>query len=380
MRLFSTLAAGLCGLSMVTAGPISDFSNRERHEIFEDRRWIEKRDGVDKLMLHHRDTNSQMEIVTNSGVCETTPGVTTYSGYFSVGPNMNMWFWFFEARNSPKTAPLVTWFNGGPGCSSMIGLFQENGPCQFYNNSTEPSINKYSFNEYANMLYIDQPIGTGFSYGDDEVNSTVTAAPYVWNLLQAFLGQFPKYESRDFAIFTESYGGHYGPEFASYIETQNAAIKKGTVKGEKLNLVALAINNGWIEPEVQFKAYIDYALTNPYKKILNQTYYNQLLSSYEKKCLPMLQKCYSTGANKDCEKADDYCNDNMYYLPTTVADFDVYDVREPSVDPFPPETYVNYLQRADIMKKIGAKVQYQECPDAPYDKFIPTGDGTSYNP
>jgi carboxypeptidase C (cathepsin A) len=61
------------------------------------------------------------------------------------------------------------------------------------------------------MLYVDQPIGTGFSYGTDPVTSTVTAAPYVWKLLQAFFAQFPQYESRDFGIFTESYGGHYGP-------------------------------------------------------------------------------------------------------------------------------------------------------------------------
>lgn len=61
------------------------------------------------------------------------------------------------------------------------------------------------------MLYIDQPIGVGFSYGTDPVTSTVTAAPYVWTLLQAFFAQFPQYENRDFGIFTESYGGHYGP-------------------------------------------------------------------------------------------------------------------------------------------------------------------------
>lgn len=140
-----------------------------------------------------------------------------------------MWFWFFESRNSPSTAPLAAWFNGGPGCSSMIGLFQvcsldsifedtvnlssqqENGPCQFYNGSSTPSLNPYSWNEYANMIYIDQPIGTGFSYGTDPVTSTVTAAPYVWALLQAFYANFPQYENRDFGLFTESYGGHYGP-------------------------------------------------------------------------------------------------------------------------------------------------------------------------
>jgi carboxypeptidase C (cathepsin A) len=78
--------------------------------------------------------------------------------------SQNMWFWFFEARNSPSTAPLALWLNGGPGCSSMIGLFQENGPCTFNNVSgSTPVLNPNSWNNYANMLYVDQPIGTGFS-------------------------------------------------------------------------------------------------------------------------------------------------------------------------------------------------------------------------
>jgi len=57
-------------------------------------------------------TGAKIEFVNNSGICETTPGVKQYSGYLTVGDNMNMWFWFFEARNSPITAPLATWFNG----------------------------------------------------------------------------------------------------------------------------------------------------------------------------------------------------------------------------------------------------------------------------
>lgn len=119
-------------------------------------------------------------------------------------------------------------------------IVQENGPCQFYNGSSTPSLNPYSWNEYTNMLYIDQPAGTGFSYETGEtapsvvcdenefcqpsgvvnatveVNSTVAAAPFVWKFVQAFFNQFPQYENRDFGIFTESYGGHYGPG-TSYI-------------------------------------------------------------------------------------------------------------------------------------------------------------------
>lgn len=58
------------------------------------------------------------------GVCETTPGVNSYSGYVDLAPNVHTFFWFFEARHNPDTAPLTLWLNGGPGSDSLIGLFQ----------------------------------------------------------------------------------------------------------------------------------------------------------------------------------------------------------------------------------------------------------------
>ena len=258
----------------------------------------------------------------------------------------------------------------------MIGLFQENGPCQFYNGASTPSINKYSFNTYANMLYVDQPIGTGFSYGTDDVTSTVTAAPYVWTLLQAFYAQFPQYENRNFGIFTESYGGHYGPEFASYFESQNAAIKSGSVKGQNIDLIALGINNGWFDPTLQYKAYVDYSYNNTYKPLISASQHTTYTNTYNSKCLPALEGCTGvTGQNSACESADNTCYNDIEGPLSQVADFDVYDIREPSQDPFPPETYVTYLQSPSVTKAIGAQATYTECPNAPYNKFTSTGDG-----
>lgn len=292
--------------------------------------------GITYNVYNHAATNSTLEIVEDSGICETTPGVKTYSGYLNIGTNtsMSMWFWFFEARSNASTAPLALWLNGGPGCSSMIGLFQEHGPCHFVNGSDEPSLNPYSWNTYANMLYVDQPIGTGFSFGDDEATSTVTAAPFVWKFMQAFFEAFPTYESREFGLWTESYGGHYGPEFAGmckkpldagelsikwradriseYFQNQNKAISNGSVTGEVIDLVALGINNGWIDPIIQEQAYIDFAYNNTWRQLINDTQYAQLQEAYEIQCLPLLQQCPGeTGTDTACLNADNACYDSV---------------------------------------------------------------------
>lgn len=288
-------------------------------------------------------------------------------------------FWFFAARNNPKTAPISTWFNGGPGCSSMIGLLQENGPCKFVGNSKEPVRNPYSFNEYANMLYVDQPIGVGFSYGLQTTTSTVTAAPMVWKLLQAFFKKFPQYESRDFGIFTESYGGHYGPEFADEVQDRNKAIAAGTQKGEKIDIIALGINNGIADYSIQEPAYIDYALDNKYNKIIDKATAARYHKQYKNRCAPLLKTCTTPGSPLDittCAATTEVCFQTVEGPITGEKDFDVYDVRQPAEDPFPPQNYLQWLNRADIQKKIGAKqMTFAMCDNSVGLAFTASGDG-----
>ena len=266
----------------------------------------------------------------------------------------------------------------------MIGLFQENGPCHFVNGDSTPSLNPYSWNSVANMLYIDQPIGTGFSYGDDQVTSTVTAAPFVWQLLQAFYAQFPQYESRNFGIFTESYGGHYGPEFADYIEQQNAAITAGSVQGQQIKLTGLGINNGWFDANLQEPAYADFSYNNSYKPMISASDHAKYLDAYRTQCAPALAQCRASGSDSDCQASDSACY-NAVEGPLSSGtanggvasyDFDVYDIRQPSNDAFPPKTYSTYLTDPTVVKAIGARSAYQECPNGPYQKFASTGDNS----
>jgi carboxypeptidase C (cathepsin A) len=184
-----------------------------------------------------------------AGICEQDPDVKSYSGYADISEDQHIFFWFFEARNvDPSTAPLTVWINGGPGSSSMIGLFQENGPCRVGEDGVAVS-NPYSWSNVSNMLFIDQPTQVGFSYSIPvsaytdgfsgalvvlpnatcpdyasdwacgtysypnetlTANSTPAAAPGLWKTLQGFMGVFPQYAREEFFFTTESYGGHYG--------------------------------------------------------------------------------------------------------------------------------------------------------------------------
>ena len=130
------------------------------------------------------------------------------------------------------------------------------------------------------------------------------------------------------------------------------------------------------DPTIQYKAYIDYAYTNKYNKIItSQSQYNSYLSSYNSDCVPALKQCTAaTGENTACEDADNTCYNDIEGPISELGDFDVYDVREPSNDPYPPSTYQTYLQQSSVQTAIGAKVKYQECPSAPYNKFANTGD------
>ncbi|KAF8128592.1 Alpha/Beta hydrolase protein [Boletus edulis] len=302
--------------------------------------------------------DANLRYVANSGICETTPGVTQYSGYIDVGTNMSMWFWFFEARNSPETAPFTLWLNGGPGCSSMIGLFQEHGPCLVNADGTSTYLNPYSWNNVSNMIYIDQPIGTGFSYGTDTVNSTEAAAPFVWKAFQILFESqlFSKYASRD---------------FVTYFEEQNTLIASGTIQGEPIVVSALMINKtSPIIPSRQMPRDTGQLQSDAALKRISEALYNN------NGCVAQEQDCYdagnSTDSNTICLKADDYCI-NHVYVPA-VGNLDPYDLRQNSSALFPPEYYVTYLTNPEVMSAIGAETTYQECPDAPYELFVKTGD------
>lgn len=105
----------------------------------------------------------------------------------------------------------VIWLTGGPGCSSQLALLSENGPCSVNAEGTDTVWNEYGWNSHANIMWIDQPAGVGFSYGDkrDYAHGEEDVGEDMYWFLQAFFEAHPEYLSRPFYVFGESYGGHY---------------------------------------------------------------------------------------------------------------------------------------------------------------------------
>ena len=131
---------------------------------------------------------------------------------------------YFESENSPSEDPVVMWTNGGPGCSGLLGLFTEQGP---YMTVSEGVLtpNPYSWNKVANMLFVEQPAGVGFSYSDDTDDYKTgdeQAAIDNHALILAFLDRFPEVKSNPFFITSESYGGHYMPSLAKEVRGRQA--------------------------------------------------------------------------------------------------------------------------------------------------------------
>jgi carboxypeptidase C (cathepsin A) len=172
-----------------------------------------------------------------------------FSGYVTIGDTSKQIHYLLnESQNDPTTDPLVIWFNGGPGCSSMLGWLQEHGPWQMP--SGDPTLsfteNEYSWNRETSMLYIEQPAGVGYSYcegatdctfNDDKSGKDNLAAVLAW------FEKYPEYKERDLYISGESYGGIYVPYLAWNIVDHNEKnADDDTVF--KPNLKGFAVGNG----------------------------------------------------------------------------------------------------------------------------------------
>lgn len=209
--------------------------------------------------------------------------IKSYSGYFTVNKiyDSNQFFWYFPAMiPDAKNAPVIVWLQGGPGASSLYGLFTENGPLRVRNFKFERR--KYNWALNHHVIYIDNPVGTGFSFTNDSrgycTDETQVGAQLYSTLVQ-FFQLFPDLQQNKFYVTGESYAGKYVPALAYTIHKRNPSAKV------KINLKGIAIGNGLSDPEHQLV----------YGKYLNQIGlidFNQakVFEEYEKKTINFIKQ------------------------------------------------------------------------------------------
>lgn len=141
------------------------------------------------------------------------------SGYITVNQTggRHLFYWFAASQSNPDTDPLVFWFTGGPGCSGLDALISENGPFRLDDNGV-PIVNGWSWNRQANMVWLEQPAGVGYSVNEKSnyASDTQSAADnYVF--VQKFVEKFPEFQNREIWLVGESYGGMYVPTLVQTI-------------------------------------------------------------------------------------------------------------------------------------------------------------------
>ncbi len=262
---------------------------------------------------------------TAPGIAEVTelPGYgkvaeRQLAGYLPVGrPGCEayLYFWLVESRNDPATDPVVLWLNGGPGSSSFLGMFWENGP---YKIGDDLSLrdNPFSWNTNATYLMIDQPAGTGLSLVSSEecsVHDEQEATAQLYRGLQYLFDHCPEYRERRFYAFGESFAGVYVPMLASAILDGNAA-------GEpRIDLAGIGVGDGWVDPLVQQATYGDYA------------YAHGLVGPEEKRRVDLLYADCARAIEESqpvtSRRVDEICNKIEQYITEASGGANVYDVR-----------------------------------------------------
>lgn len=176
--------------------------------------------------------------------------IESYSGFLTVDkPNRgNMFFWFFPAEINPETAPVVIWLQGGPGGSSMFGLLKLHGPIittvDGNNNLNGAAKNPNSWGRKHNMIYIDNPVGAGFSFSNKLPTTQKDVTDNLYEFLQQWFTLFPMYQSNPFYAFGESYAGKFVPSITRRIHEMNM---EKDVK-IAINLAGMGIGDGWMSP------------------------------------------------------------------------------------------------------------------------------------
>ena len=300
-----------------------------------------------------------LEAVRLSKVKGVLVDVPSYSGYLTIDKEYqsNMFFWFIPRESEPERGSLVLWLQGGPGWPSMFGMFKENGPFLLDVDKIGGDIrvnlvrNIHSWHKVANILYIDNPVGTGFSFTRDSAgyptndsavaDQLVTALTQFMKLLPYYI---PGYHARKnpFFAFGESYGGPFVLSLAQKILSTDGLLSY-------FNLQGIALGNPLLSPRHQF-LYSQFLQTTGY---LSQ---DQIvtLQNYEETMLKLIEEGKSKAALYEYSNMMQYFAtelNNTFLASHGFTNPCIYDVNYDG-QYLTSHEYICYLQTPRVMQSI----------------------------
>lgn len=294
------------------------------------------------------------------------------TGYFDLHEeDKHLFYWFFPSRNDPKKDPVILWLNGGPGCSSATGMLYELGPSNLINGTLVH--NPYSWNNNASVIFLDQPVGVGYSYylGSD-VDTTAIAAPDFYAFVELFFKKFPEYLKNEFHIAGESFAGHYVPAYAAEVMAHPE---------RSFNLTSIMVGNGFFSGRIQYPANPPMVCGQGGQAAILTPGECVLMQKSVKKCAKLATQCETTYDTNVCFIATVFCGEKLD-APVQASHYDIYDIRQKCGEDACQAGFNQisvFLNSTDVKTALGVdpNFNYEGCNDTTNIQFTKAGDRMS---